>query len=293
MLRILHPGMFLTIFLPLLSTAALVYIFVIEWQETVPAYIVYGLSVYSLTILVLDFPKLVAKIKGVIHKNKFGSRYMTDVSLRVKISLYASLAFNLIYAVSKLIAGIHYASFWYGADAIYYIVLSVARFLLLHHMQKDDNNLKSEFRKYRICGILIFILNIAMIGVIYQIVNHGMGYSYPGLLIYAVATYTFYCITISIINVVRYRKYKNPVYSAGKALSLTKALVSMFALQTAMFASFNDDIALERTMNLIVGIAVCFSIFCLAVFMVIRANNNLKILSINNSETKLKHFKNK
>ena len=75
---------------------------------------------------------------------------------------------------------------------------------------------------------------------------------------------------------VKYRKYKNPVYSAQTALSLIKALVAMFALQTAMFASFNEDIVLERTMNLVFGILICCAISAIAVLMVVRANKELK-----------------
>ena len=217
---------------------------------------------------------------------------MTDVLLQVKISLYSSLLVNLFYAAFRLITGIHYASFWYGADAIFYFVLGVARFLLISHVRKDKRDTIVDFKKYRLCGVLIFTLNAAYIPVIYQIINHGMGYSYPGFLIYAAAIYTFYAITISTINVVKYRKYSNPVYSGQKALSLTKALVAMFALQTAMFASFNDDIVLERVMNTVFGGLICCAIFAIAVMMVVRANNELEKARINNSETKLKRNSN-
>ena len=283
--RILHPGVALSIMLSVISTAALVSIFLIKQEETIPAYIIYTLTFYSYTVFVISFPKLIASIKKTVSKNKFGNRYMTDVVFRMKISLYTSLFFNLIYAVFKLIAGIHYASFWYGADAIIYIVLSIARFLLVRQIRKEEQNIEVEFRKYRSCGVLIFILNTAFIPVIYQIVKHGMGYSYPGFLIYVVAAYTFYAITISIVNVVRYRKYNSPVYSAQRALNLTKALVAMFALQTAMFASFGVDIGLEQTMNLVFGILVCCAIFAIAVMMVVKSIHELKKISINNLET--------
>ena len=113
-----------------------------------------------------------------------------------------------------------------------------------------------------------------------------MGYSYPGLLIYTVATYTFYAITISIVNVIRYRKYNNPLYSAQKALSLTKALVAMFALQTAMFASFNEDIVFERTMNIVFGILICCAVFAIAVMMVVWANNKIKAFNKNKEKAR-------
>ena len=207
---------------------------------------------------------------------KIVNRYLTDVSLRVKISLHFSLVFNLIYAAFKLISGVYYASFWYGADAIFYIVLSIARFLLIRHVRKNKNDSAAAFKQYRICGILIFGLNAAFVSAVYQIVNHqSKGYSYPGSLIYVVAIYTFYLITISVINMVKYHKQNNPVYSAQKALSLTKALVAMFALQTSMFASFGADETLERVMNIASGGVICFTIFAIAVMIIIRANQEL------------------
>ena len=111
-------------------------------------------------------------------------------------------------------------------------------------------------------------------------------------MIYAVAIFTFYCVISSIVNVIRYHKYSNPILSAQKEISLAKALVAVFVLQTAMFASFNNNVVVEKTMNTITSIVVCFVIFFMAVLMVRRANKNIKKLRINNSETKLKQNSN-
>ena len=215
---------------------------------------------------------------------------MTDIPYRTKISLYMSLSMNLIYAGFKLIAGIYYASFWYGADALFYIILSAARFLILRYVRKGEKDLEKEYRQYRFCGYLLFVLNAALIGVVYQVVHQDMGYSYPGLLIYIVATYTFYCIIISIVNVIKYRTLNSPVLSAVKAFSLAKALVAIFALQTAMLISFgiDDSEMFKNLMKSLTGGGLCLFIIGMAVFMIVRANKNLKILRINNLETKLK-----
>jgi divalent metal cation (Fe/Co/Zn/Cd) transporter len=206
--------------------------------------------------------------------------FLTDISFRAEASLYASFALNAAYAVIKLAAGIYYASFWYGADALYYIALSAARFYLLRFVRIDGRGLDEEYRQYRLCGYFLLLMNIALIGVVYQIVNQGMGYRYPGLLIYAAATYAFYCVIVSIINVAKYRKLNSPALSAAKMVSLTKALVAMFALQGAMIASFGsgDTEAFKNTINSITGSCVCFVIFCMAVYMIVRAGRNLKRL---------------
>jgi hypothetical protein len=282
--HIFHPGVLAAVLLATFCTAALVYIFVSGMEDTVAGYFVYALTTYALAVFVIVFPEIIAGIKAAVYRNKLAGRYLTDIPFQMKVSLYMSLTLNTLYAVVKLTAGIYYASFWYGADALYYIILSAVRFLLLRHVRKGERDLKKELRQYRLCGVLLFVMNVALIGVVYQIVNKNMGYKYPGLLIYAAAIYAFYCISVSIKNVLKYRKFHNPVMSAHKAIGLAKALVAMFALQTAMFASFNDDKFLERLMNSIFGGLVCISIFGMAVLMVVQANGELAKLDLMNKE---------
>ena len=187
----------------------------------------------------------------------------------------------------KLLSAIYYASFWYGADAIFYIVLSAIRLIMLRHVKVGRCNIDNEYRQYRFCGCLLFVLNIALSGVVFQIVYQNMGYSYPGLLIYLVATYTFFCLIVAIINVVKYRKLNSPALSAIKAISLTKALVAVFALQTAMFASFGSEESevFQRITNTAFGAVICLSIFAMATIIVVEANKNLGKIAINNSQT--------
>ena len=205
---------------------------------------------------------------------------MTDKSYRAKIALYSALSMTLFYAAFKLIAGIYYASFWYGADALFYIVLSAVQFLMLRHMRRKGESLENEYRQYRFCGFFLFALNAALTGVVYQVVNQDMGYHYPGLMVYAAATYAFFCLALAIINIVQYRKLNSPVLSAVKAIRLARALVAIFALQTAMLTAFGGDESdtFKILMKALTGGGVCILIFGMAVYMVVRANMNLKKL---------------
>ena len=54
------------------------------------------------------------------------------------------------------------------------------------------------------------------------------------------ALYTF-CITISAgVHLIRDRRHQDPIVNAANILSLTAALVSILALQTAMLTQFGD-----------------------------------------------------
>jgi hypothetical protein len=48
----------------------------------------------------------------------------------------------------------------------------------------------------------------------------------------AMAAFTFSTFIIAIINLVRYKKYKSPVYSAIKIVSFIAGCVSMLTLET-------------------------------------------------------------
>ena len=294
LLRLLRPGAVWTILLCLVSGAAVIIVLASEQHYSVFGYISYMASAYALISLIVSFPKmksdvkefinnnrLISGAKSTVYNNKYGNRIVTDVSLRIKISLYASLSVNIIYAVFRLINGVRYSSFWFGAEAVFYIILSVVRFILLRNVRKNKGNLEREYQTYRFCGVLLFVMNAALTGVVYQMIHFGMGAEYPGLFIYAAAMYAFYFLIDAVVQLIKFRKYKSPLLSAVKIINLSHALVAMFSLQTAMFASFNDgDIMLERIMNSVFGGLVCCAIFAMAVMMVVRANENLKKINI-------------
>jgi len=277
--RFLYPGAARAVILSVVCAATMTVMYIYGWQDIPASPFLYALTTYAFIAFILNAPQIAVKSKTSIYKSKLGKRYLTDMPFQMKVTLVASLTVNLLYAAVKLYSGVYYASFWYGADALYFLVLSLMRFLLLRHVRKNERDPGKAFRRYRLCGVLLFALNAAFISVIVQIVNQGMTFRYPGFLIYAVCIYTFYSVIISCYNIVRRRGVRDPIMSAQKTISLVRALVAMFALQTAMFASFNSDITLERSMNLITGICVCCAIFYLAVFMVIRANIELKKLN--------------
>lgn len=278
LLQMLFPSMLWTMLMTVLSTVGLVYIFSNGLDTSPVAYVFFVLSAYTLMVLAFTIIGIIKRTKALLYNNKYSNKYMTDTWFRAKTSLYISLVVNLIYAAFQLIAGILYASFWYSAVAVYYIVICGARFLLLYHFRRKDADPKEELKAYRFCGGLLFVLNVATTGMVIQMVHDGQGERYPGLLIYVMAAYAFYRITISVINVVKHRKLHSPVLSAARALNLATALMAILLLETAMFAEFGEKEDLELIMNTATGSAVCLIIFSMALFMIIRANKGLEKL---------------
>ena len=80
------------------------------------------------------------------------------------------------------------------------------------------------------------------------------------------------------MNVVKYRKYRSPVMSAAKVVSLAAALVSMLSLETAMLTQFGstDSEQSRRIMTACTGAGVCTMILAMAVYMIYHATRELK-----------------
>jgi len=106
--------------------------------------------------------KAAEKIKAPIYKNKFVKRYITDISFRAKISLYVSLLFNILYAIFKIIAGIHYASFWFGAKAL--VAMFILQTAMFVSFGEDDmlERVLNNLSGFCVC-LAIFVLAAIMV----------------------------------------------------------------------------------------------------------------------------------
>lgn len=277
----------LAVILIFLSTALLLYAFLYPNAIPVVAYISYFVSAYTLTVVMIKMPALCKKIKRGLYGNKYSNMYLTNSQIRAKISLYTGCGISVLYACFKLGMGIYLSSVWLGAVAVYYIILSLMRLALLRRFRRSKWYETEEglhlfgLKSFRFCGILMFLLNIAVSGLVVQMIWQNKSYEYPGFLIYATAAYAFYCLTMAIINIVKYRHMEQPILSAAKMLSFACALISILAMQTAMLTQFgNGQENFARLMNSLTGGAVCFSIFVMAVWMIRKANKEMKNMAV-------------
>ena len=103
----------------------------------------------------------------------------------------------------------------------------------------------------------------------------------------AMAAYTFTSLTFAIINLVRYRKYDSPVFSAAKAISLAAALVSMLTLESTMLTVFGDGTMSKSDVQWMLGAsggAICAFVVGMAINMIAHGIKNLKQYKTNKEE---------
>jgi len=274
-----HIGIMLAL-IPV-STAFLIYSMIYLKTESVLAIISFVLSFYTLVVWCIKIPRLITFFKNFKQENTYAKLWFGDAHVRVRVSLYGSLMWNTAYAVFMLILGRYHHTFWFYSIAWYYLVIAVMRFFLLRHTSKHTagEDMIKELKKYRVCGVIFLLLNLTFSVIVFFMVYWNRTFNHHEVTTIAMAAYTFSAFTIAIVNIVRYRKYNSPVYSAAKAISLASACVSMLTLESTMLTTFNDgsiDTFTRRIFLGISGAAISIFIIVMAVFMIVQSNKKLK-----------------
>ena len=282
--KLLFPPVWLMVILVIVSAVALTLVFVKGMEESIPAYIVYVLAFYTLSVVTafcaMVIPKQYSTIKQKIYANPLGSRYMTDRVFRTNLSLSVSFLISMLYVGINLWFWHMLGSYWFMVLAVYYLIMAVMRFLLVRYVriQKIGTNILGEWKRAKVCAYILLLINLSLSGAVLMILYQHRGYDYPGMMIYVMALYTFYALTMSIVDIVKYRKMGSPVMSTAKIVSLSAALVSMLNLERAMFAQFGADMLPEtqRIFIILTGAGVSVTVVTLSVILIVNANKEIR-----------------
>lgn len=280
---LLFPHIAIMLVLLPIATVLLVCSMVFIGTETVIAYISYVLAAYTLTIWCVRIPWLIQFVKNFKNENKYVQIWLSDTRLRVNVSLYGSLLWNTAYAVFQLGLGFWHHTFWFYSLAGYYICLAIMRFFLVRHTRKHNGGekMREELKKNRNCGIVFLLMNLSLSLIVFFMVYWNRTFEHNEITTIALAAYTFSSMAMAIMNVIKYRKYNSPVYSASKAISLAAACVSMLTLESSMLTAFSDGTMTLNTRRIMLGCtgaAICLFIVAMAVYMIVQSNKKLKEL---------------
>lgn len=250
------------------------------------AYILFAVAAISLAYTVYTLlyfiPKIKRRVTDWAYKYEFTEKLIKQYGFRTIILSVGSLALSLMYAVFNGVIAVLNFSIWYGALAAYYTLLASMRGgIIFHHRRnrkrEDETDAQRSLRSvktYRACGGVLIFLPLCLSGAVTQMVLSRKAYNYAGLMIYAAAAYTFYKIIMSIVNLVKARKADDHTVRAIRNINFADALVSVLALQTAMFRAFSPD-GNYGYLNAVTGGIVCLLTVLMGVLMVIAANKNI------------------
>lgn len=253
--------------------------------ESPLAVVSYVISAYTLTVWSVRTPSIIKSVKVFKTENKLLLRWQSDARLRVNVSLSVSLIWNTAYAILQLWLGFYHHTFWFYSLAGYHFSLAVMRFFLVRYtaFNKPGEKIHRELIMYRACGWLFLIMNMALTLIIFFMVYWDRTFLHGEIVTITMAAYTFTSLTVAIVNIIKYRKYNSPIYSASKSISLAAASVSLLTLESTMLTTFGGDSTdafMRKTMLGISGGVIAAFIVVMAIYMIVQATKKLKILNI-------------
>lgn len=234
-----------------------------------------GYSVYTIVVAV---PKIKKRIVGLLQRGRFTNRLLEQYGFRTIIFSVGSFAVSVAYVAFNGVIAILERSIWYGALAAYYLLLALMRggALLFYRTKKSRAGANEKegggaVQIYKWCGIGLVVLPICLSFAILQMVRGVNSFEHAGMMIYVSAIYAFYKITMSVVNIFKARKTDDYIVRAIRCVNLADAMVSILALQTAMFKEFGGE-GISSRMNAITGAVVCALTAALGIFIIIKAN---------------------
>ena len=249
--------------------------------------IVYILAAVSLVAACMciyrDLRKgIIERLLLMIKRTSYGARFLEDYTFRTILTTLPTFLINVVYTVYNGVIGIANQSAWFITMAAYYSLLGIMRYCAVNTERKisrmTDPKLirKKELSVIRTDGILLLLLNLALSGVVLLTIAKGTAKTYSEIMVISIAAYTFYKITMAVINMVKVRKMQSPILITIRNIGVADALVSMLTLQTTMLASFQDTSSIDANrMNGITGLAVCILIALLGASMIYYASKRI------------------
>lgn len=256
----------------------------------------YITTAYAATLIICAIPDLIARTKALKTgiKTKVNEKLIENdpsqlAQLKINLTLYGTFFYNSAYAVFTLFLGLWHNSSWYMSIAAYYILLAIMRFSLLYYSRsnKAGDDLLSELKRFRFCGILLIIMNTALSGMTFYRTMKNREFMHHGATATVLALFTVSLFTLSIINIVKYRKLNSPILFAAKLISFVSALVSMLSLETAIIGRLGVILS-DTAQKILTGIsafAVLAIIAYIGIFMIVKGNKDLKALQKINDHT--------
>lgn len=243
-------------------------------KQTILCCVCYALAAAGLAYFVYTIIYLVPKIKNstvrAMRRHTFTANLLDDYGFRTIVFAAVGFVVNIGYALLQTIVGIVARSIWYIAVAAFYFVLIALKGIAFLGGKRAKNNFEKTRKVYLVCGCLLFLLAVTLIGIVILTNKTNMNFEYAGVMIYAAAAYTFYKIIAAAVQFSKAKQRGGLVVQALRNFNLADALYSVFVLQVAMiraFGSTHDAIA-----NNITGAAVALLISGIGLFMIVKSH---------------------
>jgi len=258
----------------------LIWVFVNGLELWWPAYVLYGISAYSLVALCIHIPGAVRREESWRQQHPKVDAFLKNEELHFKLELYRQQIINFGYGIYKIASGIVIGSAWIGADGIYNFAQALIQLFQILR-RKKPGTIQQQWKSYRFCGVLILLMHLTLIGLVFQMVNWNRVEESGEIMIIATAAFAFYKFISAFLDLARDRKHTRPVDSSVRMLELSQAIFAIFSLQAGMLRTFGTGESWEHWLNFGVGCVVCMLTVAMGIYMIRRANREMKQLQEN------------
>lgn len=210
--------------------------------------------------------------------DRFIEKVKKDTHYRIKLFLVISFIMNISYSAILLVTSVIYSSKWFLVTCVYYALLSIMR-VLVFAKTAQTATLLTKIKTMRACGYFLLAINLIFSMISFIQVRENLTTKYHEIIVIVLATYTFTSLSLAIINLIKYSKKKEHVYSFVKLISLVSVAVSMVTLTNTMLSTFGEgNMQLRGVILPILSCAVSIFIIVIAVFIIVKANGKIKEL---------------
>ena len=173
-----------------------------------------------------------------------------------------SMALNSLYGAYNIILGLIERSWWLFTTGVYYLMLSVLRFVIVITRKRIDA--LSKFT-----GGMLILLSFLLSGTVALAALGNRGHKFDIITMITIATYAFTKITLSTIKLIKSRHSKSKKVVALRNVSFATAFVSIFSMQRSMLVTFEGMTQGEIViMNTATGACVVLIVFLLGLNLV-------------------------
>lgn len=180
--------------------------------------------------------KTIKAIIGLIKKAEY--------SFKTILTTSASVMTGVFFAVYHVYLGIFRHVAWSTAIGVYYLFLAVTRMIIIHTIRVKGSADKRHYEKVYIrTHFLMLFVNCCLIAPITIMIRGEKEYSLGLIPAIAIAAYTTYRITMSIIHYKKTRKNHDILIGEIRLINLTDSLVAVMTLQNTMIIATAGEIA--------------------------------------------------
>lgn len=201
---------------------------------------------------------------------------------KVMLFLILTTFGNILLAIMKFVLSVTLPSLWFFVNALFMIILSIARFFSIRDYGKIRNLNENDAREigyqnYLNNGILLIILGIMYFFVNVYIYYKGTNTEMHEYLTYLTALIAFWSVGSAIYGMIKYKRDHSPILKAVKLTNFANALTSIMLTQIVLLDTYaNVETYNSNIMNGVTGMAVSLIIIILGLYMIIGINKVIK-----------------